>query len=86
MTFDNKEFHNFASISDNFSKTLTVYSAGKLFNATGWKLGWAIGPENLIKPVSVISNAVIYCANTPTQVAIARSLDQTLEKGYNAEG
>lgn len=65
LTFDGNEFVNFASLGNNFSKTLTVYSGGKLFNATGWKMGWAIGPEYLVKPCAIISNTVIYCANTP---------------------
>ena len=44
LTFDGKPFLPFASLGDNFNRTVTVYSGGKLFNATGWKCGWAIGP------------------------------------------
>lgn len=65
LTFDNNEFVNFASLSNNFNKTITVYSGGKLFNATGWKIGWAVAPDYLIKPCAIISNTVIYCSNTP---------------------
>eukprot|EP00347_Sterkiella_histriomuscorum_P019866 403340007 len=85
LSYDDNQFVGFASIQDNFKKTISVYCPGKLFCATGWQVGWAVGPENLIKPISVISNAVIYCANTPIQVAFARSLDQSLVKGYKNE-
>lgn len=65
LTFDHNEFVGFATIGSNFNRTITTYSGGKLFNATGWKVGWAVGPENLLKPVGVITNVVVYCANTP---------------------
>ncbi len=74
LTFDSNEFVSFASIGSNYNRTVTVYSGGKLFNATGWKVGWAIGPEALIKPVQVIIMAIIYCANNPVQTAASLSL------------
>lgn len=64
----------FASIGDNYNRTVTVWSGGKLFNATGWKCGWAVGPAQLIKPAGLLTYATIYCSNTPVQVAMARAL------------
>ena len=75
LTFDNSEFVPFSTIGSNFNRTITTYSGGKLFNATGFKVGWATGPEHLLKPVGVMTNVVVYCANTPIQAAIAKSLD-----------
>jgi len=51
-TFDGRTHTNFASV-------------GKLLNATGWKIGWTIGPERLIYHGCVIANTVFYCFNTP---------------------
>lgn len=34
-----------------WNKTVSVHSAGKLFSVTGARVGWAIGPEHLIKPL-----------------------------------
>ena len=47
--FDRKQHYSFANFDQNFKKTITVFSAGKMLNVTGWKVGWCIGPENLIK-------------------------------------
>jgi aspartate/methionine/tyrosine aminotransferase len=82
LTFDKAPFTPFASIGNNFNKTVTVYSGGKLFNATGWKCGWAIGPQNLIKPAGLLTYASIYCATTPIQVAMAKSLDKINNPDY----
>ena len=55
-------------------QTLTLSSAGKTFSATGWKVGWAIGPAHLIKAVTAVQQWVNFSAATPNQDAIAYSL------------
>ena len=65
LNFDNKPFTPFATVGNNWSRTVTVYSGGKLFNATGWKVGWGIGPKHLMKAAGIVSYASLYCSNTP---------------------
>ena len=79
LVFDGKETTLFASIGDNFSRTVSVFSGGKLFSATGWKVGWGIGPADIINAAGVISTATIYCVNAPAQVAMARCLGEIIE-------
>lgn len=63
LTFDERNTTLFASIGNNFEKTVSVFSGGKLYCATGWKVGWAIGPEDIIKAAGVIHCATTYCIN-----------------------
>lgn len=49
LAFDQKQHLHFTSYGKNWERTITVFSAGKLLNSTGWKIGWAIGPAQLIK-------------------------------------
>ena len=79
LTFDGKETTLFASIGDNYQRTVTVFSGGKLFCATGWKVGWAIGPADIINAATVISTCTIYCVNAPAQVAMGRCLGDVIE-------
>ena len=74
LTFDGKQHIPFACIGDNYKKTISVYSGGKVFNATGWKVGWAIGPKDLIRTGGIIINNCYYNAHVPSQVAMAKSL------------
>jgi aspartate/methionine/tyrosine aminotransferase len=54
LPFDGRKYHNFANMGNNWQKTLTIYSAGKMFNATGWKIGWGIGPEEIVRNVALV--------------------------------
>lgn len=65
LTFDGIKHIPFSTIGDNWKRTITVYSGGKLLNATGWKVGWAIGPEYLVRLAGIMNNTTFYCQNTP---------------------
>ena len=44
-----------------YERTITMGSAGKTWSCTGWKIGWSIGPPDLIKAMQVQS-ARISCS------------------------
>lgn len=51
-----------------WERTITIGSAGKTFSVTGWKTGWAYGPENLMKNLQVVHQNCVYTCNTTIQV------------------
>ena len=86
LTFDGHEHIPFAAVGNNWHRTVSIYSGGKLLMATGWKIGWAIGPERIIKLGGIIHNTVTYCLNNPGQIAISRSLDVVRQPNLTGEG
>ena len=84
LPFDGRKLEVFANYSEaNWSKTVTVFSAGKMLNCTGWKVGWAIGPKNLIANAFAVHEAVAFCPNVPGQIALAKSLEEAFTKPYD---
>mmetsp|Transcript_27122 Transcript_27122/g.40789 ORF Transcript_27122/g.40789 Transcript_27122/m.40789 type:complete len:604 (+) Transcript_27122:628-2439(+) len=65
---------HFASLPGMWERTITISSAGKTFSATGWQVGWAIGPKDLIAPMHQLLPYVQFCASTVVQEALARAL------------
>lgn len=61
-----------------WDRTLTVGSGGKSFAATGWRVGWLIGPEHLVKYAFAAQTRVVFCVNSPCQEAIAAGLEASL--------
>lgn len=84
LVFDG-EHVPFASVSESaFERTLSVYSAGKTFSATGLKIGWVIGTENLVRDLQIAHQYMVFAINAPAQVAVAsalRTADEPFE-GY----
>ncbi len=55
-------------------RTLVVGSAGKTFGVTGWKVGWVIGPDDLVAAVRGVHQWVTFAVATPLQHAVAELL------------
>jgi N-succinyldiaminopimelate aminotransferase len=56
-------------------RTITVSSAGKTFNTTGWKVGWLIAPPSVVTAILTVKQFLTYVNASPFQPAIARGLD-----------
>jgi N-succinyldiaminopimelate aminotransferase len=55
-------------------RTVTISSAGKSFNVTGWKIGWACGPAPLVAAVRAAKQFLTYVSGAPFQPAVAHAL------------
>jgi N-succinyldiaminopimelate aminotransferase len=55
-------------------RTLTVSSAGKTFSFTGWKIGWACGPAELVTAVRTAKQFLTYVNGAPFQHAVVVGL------------
>jgi kynurenine aminotransferase len=62
--------------------TLTVGSGGKNFYATGWRVGWLIGPPHLIKYVAAAHTRICFSTVSPLQEAIAIGFEQADKYGF----
>jgi N-succinyldiaminopimelate aminotransferase len=55
-------------------RTLTISSGGKTFSFTGWKIGWAVGPADLVRSVMMAKQFMTFTSGSPLQPAIAGAL------------
>ncbi|MFD3723305.1 pyridoxal phosphate-dependent aminotransferase [Streptomyces sp. NPDC058674] len=63
-----------ATLPGMFERTVTVSSAGKSFSFTGWKVGWASGPADLVTAVREVKQHLSFAGGTPFQYAVADAL------------
>lgn len=58
-----------------WERTITISSGGKMFGNTGWRVGWSIGPAELLWGPAVVESTETLNAATPIQLAISAALD-----------
>ena len=63
-----------ASLPGMASRTVTVSSAGKTFNVTGWKIGWALASQPLLDGVLTAKQFLTFAGGSPFQPAVAHAL------------
>jgi N-succinyldiaminopimelate aminotransferase len=60
-----------ATLPGMWDRTITVSSLGKTHSFTGWKVGWASGPPELIARVRSMKQFLTFAGGTPFQHAAA---------------
>ncbi|XP_063209496.1 uncharacterized protein LOC134523914 [Chroicocephalus ridibundus] len=79
LVYDGKEHIRIASLRGMWDRTVIIGSAGKTFSATGWKVGWTVGPNRLLQHLRTVhQNSVYHCA-TVAQEAVAQGFQRELE-------
>ncbi|XP_045702379.1 kynurenine--oxoglutarate transaminase 1 isoform X1 [Phyllostomus hastatus] len=76
LVYDGCQHHSIASLPGMWERTLTIGSAGKTFSATGWKVGWVLGPDTLLRHLRTVHQNSIYHCPTQAQAAVAQSLER----------
>jgi N-succinyldiaminopimelate aminotransferase len=75
LVFDGHRHLPLAGFDGMAERTITISSAAKMFNCTGWKIGWACGPAQLIAGLRAAKQYLSYVGGAPFQPAVALALD-----------
>jgi methionine aminotransferase len=61
---------------DLFERSFVSFSLGKVFHCTGWKMGYSVAPEPLMKEFRKLHQYNAFSCHTPVQVAMASFLKE----------
>ncbi len=71
ILFDDLEHHSAMSFPQLYARSLVVFSFGKLFNNTGWKMGYCVAPPYLTERFRQVHQFNVFSVNRPIQHALA---------------
>jgi methionine aminotransferase len=71
LIYDDKQHETVMKYPDLFARTFVCFSFGKTYHCTGWKLGYCIAPENIMKEYRKVHQFNAFGCDTPKQIAIA---------------
>lgn len=79
MVFDGFEHQSIARFPQLAERAMIVFSFGKTFHITGWRIGYCIAPAKLMNEFRKVHQYLMYTVNTPIQYALAEFLDDPSE-------
>ncbi|MFP3871559.1 MAG: pyridoxal phosphate-dependent aminotransferase [Candidatus Aenigmatarchaeota archaeon] len=82
MIYDGKHI-SLASLDDMWERTVTIGGFSKVYSITGWRVGYAAAPKQLMKPIRKVHDYTTVCAPTPFQYGAIQALD--LPENYYEE-
>ncbi|UTW64770.1 aminotransferase class I/II-fold pyridoxal phosphate-dependent enzyme [bacterium SCSIO 12643] len=74
IVFDGKEHQSVARYPGLAERSFLIGSFGKTFHITGWKVGYAMAPKELMKEFNKVHQFVTFAVNHPVQKALAEYL------------
>ncbi len=74
MCFDGRRHVSPATLPELRGRTLTLGSYSKTFSVTGWRVGYLVGPEDLVDAVGLVCDQIHVCAPRPMQRGVERAL------------
>lgn len=80
IVFDNKEHFSVLRSPGLKDRHMAVFSFGKTFHATGWKVGYVVAPQQLMNEIIRLHQYMLFSVNTPIQYALAEYLEN--EENY----
>jgi methionine aminotransferase len=75
LVYDNKKHLSICSFPKLFNRSIATFSFGKTFHVTGWKLGYIVGPKQLMSEIRKVHQFNVFSANHPLQLAVADYLE-----------
>jgi aspartate aminotransferase len=77
ITYDNFKFSTIAEIQELKDRTLTMNGVSKSYSMTGWRIGYAAGPLEIIKAISKIQSQSTSNPSSISQAAAVEALNGT---------
>lgn len=75
LTFDGHAHVPLCTLPGMAERTLTLSSVGKSWSFTGWKVGWATGPADLVSAVLAAKQWLTFTSGAPLQPAVAHAIE-----------
>ena len=75
LIFDGQKHQSAIRFSELYKRSLLVYSFGKTFHNTGWKIGYCIAPEYLMTEFRKVHQFNVFSVNSFVQYALADFLE-----------
>ena len=75
ILFDGRKHESVLRDPELAEHSFAIYSFGKTYHNTGWKMGYCIAPAELMKEFRRVHQFVVFSSNTPMQHAFAEIMD-----------
>jgi methionine aminotransferase len=77
LTFDGLQHNSVLKYPSLYARSFVCFSFGKVYNCTGWKLGYCVAPAALTAEFRKVHQFDAFCCFTPTQIALAKHLQNS---------
>ncbi len=79
LVYDERPHVPLATLAGMRGRVLKIGSAGKIFSLTGWKVGWVMGPRELVSVVTKAHQFLTFTTSPALQLGVAHGLTHEMD-------
>ncbi len=79
IIFDKKRHESVLYFPNLCERSIVIFSFGKTYHNTGWKIGYILAPEYITKEIRAVHQFEVFSVNTPIQHALAEFMQDPNE-------
>lgn len=76
LIFDGEIHHSAISFPALQAKSVVIFSLGKTYHVTGWRVGYCVAPKEIMSRIKAVHQYVTFSAATPFQLALSFFLEK----------
>lgn len=81
MVYGGREHVSLGSLPGAYQRTITISGFSKTYNMTGWRLGYAVGPGEILAKMGLLNDLFYICAAAPLQHGVTAAFE--MDDGYS---
>ena len=82
LAYDGRRVESIVTRPGMRERTAIVNGFSKRYAMTGYRVGWALGPEPLIRVMTQMTENIVACAPLPSQYAAIEALSERTDESY----
>ena len=82
LVFDEQKPESILTRPGMRERTVVINGFSKRFAMTGWRVGWALAPERLVRAMTQMTENIVACAPLPSQYAAIEALSERTDESY----
>ena len=82
LVYDGRKAGSIVTRPGMRERTVVVNGFSKRYAMTGWRVGWALGPHELIGAMTKMTENIVACAPLPSQYAALEALSPRTDESY----
>ena len=84
FVFDKNKHFSIASFPGMFERTITIQTVSKIYNMSGWRIGWAISHDEIITKILLAHSHVVTSPTSFSQAGVIPVLEKNIGEGGEA--
>ena len=73
--------YSLASFPGMFERSITIQTVSKIYNMSGWRIGWVVGSNKLIEKILIAHSHAVTSPTTFAQIGVIPVIEQNIGEG-----